>query len=85
MNWFTHYVIDDFYSPVWPNLAASGICAIMAVKRIKTHLKAHRSWMRKHFQAIHGMNQTIRSAVTVAQDTNAPSSTAQDASVSNGR
>lgn len=32
----------DLWGPVWPNLAASGICAAAAVLRIRVHLRRHR-------------------------------------------
>ena len=32
----------DPWGPVWPNLAASGICAAAAVLRIRVHLRRHR-------------------------------------------
>lgn len=63
MNWFTHYIVNDFYSPVWPNLAASAITATVAVKRIRTHLKRHRAWQSQHFKTIHANMNTIHSAV----------------------
>lgn len=39
----------DFWGPVWPNLAASGICATAAVLRIRVHLaRHHQALAREH-------------------------------------
>ena len=32
----------DFWGPVWPNLAASALCASLAVFRVRVHLARHR-------------------------------------------
>lgn len=32
----------DVWSPIWPNLAASALCAFAAVLRIRIHLTRHR-------------------------------------------
>lgn len=39
--WFHRWIVVDFYDPVWPNIAASIMCAVWAVSRIKVHLKNH--------------------------------------------
>jgi hypothetical protein len=43
----------DFYTPVWPNIAADALAAGWVVRRVKIHLSRHRAWQNKHFQAIH--------------------------------
>lgn len=75
MSWLTlanHILIRDFYDPVWPNLAASGLCAIATVKRVKAHLAKHRRWQSKHFAALHTKVNAIHSATTVASSSAAP-------------
>lgn len=38
ISWFNR----DFWAPIWPNLAASAICAYAAVLRVRVHLSRHR-------------------------------------------
>lgn len=38
LSWFNL----EFWGPVWPNLAASALCATAAVLRIRVHLARHR-------------------------------------------
>lgn len=41
-EWFIHWIIHDFYNPVWPNVAASALVgSILWVKlhAIHKHLK----------------------------------------------
>jgi hypothetical protein len=54
--WFHRWVIVDFYDPVWPNIAASILCAAWAVRRIKIHLRRHHQLMMRHFAPLHGKN-----------------------------
>lgn len=37
LSWFNL----EFWGPVWPNLAASALCATVAVLRIRAHLSRH--------------------------------------------
>lgn len=50
MNWH-HYLIDDLYSPIWPNIVASIIVAIWVYGRLKAlermH-KRHHEEMKEH-------------------------------------
>jgi hypothetical protein len=51
--WFHHWIIADFYDPIWPNIAASILCAVWAVRRVKIHLKRHHQIMMSHFGYLH--------------------------------
>jgi hypothetical protein len=51
--WFHHWIIADFYDPIWPNIAASILCAVWAVRRVKIHLKRHHKIMVSHFAYLH--------------------------------
>lgn len=37
ISWFN----QEFWGPVWPNLAASAVCTTMGVLRIRIHLARH--------------------------------------------
>jgi hypothetical protein len=52
-TWFHHWIIADFYDPIWPNIAASILCAVWAVRRVKIHLKRHHQIMMSHFGYLH--------------------------------
>jgi len=62
MTWVSHYLITDLYNPIWPNVAASGLSAIWAVRRFKIHLSRHRKWQAKHFTSLHAKVNLIHSA-----------------------
>jgi hypothetical protein len=51
--WFHHWIVVDFYDPVWPNIAASIVCAVWAVRRVKIHLNRHHQLMMCHFASLH--------------------------------
>ena len=51
--WFHHWIVVDFYDPVWPNIAASILCAVWAVRRVKIHLKRHHQLMMCHLASLH--------------------------------
>ena len=38
-----HYLVQDFYNPVWPNLAASAVCTTLVVLRLRAHEKLHKA------------------------------------------
>jgi hypothetical protein len=59
--WFHHWIIVDFYDPVWPNIAASILCAVWAVRRIKIHLRRHHQLMVHHFSPLHGKHDDLNS------------------------
>ena len=42
MTGLISWINRDFWGPVWPNLAASAICAYAAVMRVRVHLARHR-------------------------------------------
>lgn len=50
-GWLFHYVVQDFYYPVWPNIAASAVLAVWALRKFvrleKLHHKHHETHMRK--------------------------------------
>ena len=60
-GWFHHWVIVDFYDPVWPNIAASILCAVWAVRRIKIHLKRHHQLVLRHFAFLHEKSDDFNS------------------------
>jgi len=64
-GWFHHWVIVDFYDPVWPNIAASILCAVWAVRRIKIHLKRHHQLMLRHFAFLHEKSDDFNSGTAI--------------------
>jgi len=52
MNWARHWLWNDFYVPVWPNIAASAILGIWALRRFIRIEKLHRQHHEK-LDAIH--------------------------------
>lgn len=54
LHFIDHWLIQDFYDPVWPNIAASMVVGIWVVSRVKLHLKRHKKWLSQHLQHIHG-------------------------------
>lgn len=41
-EWLAHWIVQDFYDPVWPNIAASAVCTIIVwlkLHSIHKHLK----------------------------------------------
>ncbi len=51
--WFHHWIIVDFYDPIWPNIAAPILCAVWAVRRVKIHLKRHHQLVVGHLASLH--------------------------------
>lgn len=45
----------DFWNPVWPNLAASALCAGLAVLRIRVHLQRHQEALKRQHAATHDL------------------------------
>lgn len=39
---FMAWVNQDLWGPIWPNLAASGLCSAAVVIRVRVHLRRHR-------------------------------------------
>ena len=49
LSWFNL----ELWGPVWPNLAASAVCATAAVLRIRVHLRRHRDVLAQQHAATH--------------------------------
>lgn len=64
-GWFHHWIIIDFYDPIWPNIAASILCAVWAVRRIKIHLRRHHQLVLRHFAFLHEKNADVDGATAV--------------------
>ena len=64
-GWFHHWVIVDFYDPVWPNIAASILCAVWAVRRIKIHLKRHHQLVLRHFAFLDEKSDDFNSGTAI--------------------
>lgn len=45
--------VRDFYTPVWPNIAASALTGVAVVKRVKTHIRRSHDHQMKWIKAIH--------------------------------
>lgn len=41
-NLFAHYVITDFYDPVWPNIAASAVLFVAMLAKFRALEKLHK-------------------------------------------
>lgn len=46
VQWLYHWVWVDFYVPVWPNIAAAGICTAALWAKLRAIHKLH----KKHFE-----------------------------------
>ena len=51
LSWFNL----ELWGPVWPNLAASAVCATAAVVRIRVHLRRHREALAQQHAATHAL------------------------------
>jgi len=51
ISWFNL----ELWGPVWPNLAASAVCATAAVLRIRVHLRRHREVVAQQHAATHAL------------------------------
>ena len=47
-----HWINVEFWGPVWPNLAASSVCATLAVLKVKAHMKAHHETIRGEIEKL---------------------------------
>jgi hypothetical protein len=50
--WFHRWIVVDFYDPVWPNIAAAGVCAAFTISRVKTHMRNHHETMRAEIEKL---------------------------------
>lgn len=46
--WLLYHLYIDLWVPIWPNLAASGICFTLAFWRTKVHLSRHHEKLKEH-------------------------------------
>lgn len=71
LSWFNL----EFWGPVWPNLAASAVCAAAAVVRIRVHLARHReSLARQHAatrEAVAALHARLDALAPAGQNPNA--------------
>jgi len=63
----------DLWGPIWPNLAASGICTTTAVLRIRVHLRRHREASARQHAAtrdlVAGLHERLNHLGVVPEDT----------------
>lgn len=63
----------EFWGPIWPNLAASALCATAAVLRIRVHLRRHGDALARQHAATHaliaGLHERLDAAGVARKDT----------------
>jgi hypothetical protein len=59
MHWLYHWVWLDFYVPIWPNIAASILCASWVVVRLRKLRQLH----IQHHQELLDAQQTHHEAL----------------------
>lgn len=52
MWYLIHHFYVDLWIPIWPNLAASGVCFSLAFWRTKVHLRRHHDALKEHMTNI---------------------------------
>lgn len=46
-HWLYHYLYQDLYGPVWPNIAADVMVAGWTISRLKLHLGRHHEAIKR--------------------------------------
>lgn len=47
-GWLHRWVLEDFWAPVWPNIAATVLMSTWILRRVRRHLHRHHAEIRDH-------------------------------------